>query len=67
MPLYFKNQPRNRYIELNNSKLEHGIWAHYYTMGQVWGKGYYHYGESSGIWEYYDKKGNTTEIEYYIT
>jgi len=35
-------------------------------MGEVWAKGNYHYGESSGIWEYYHKNGDIEEIEYYI-
>ena len=67
MNSHSENQPLNTYIELNNSKLEHGIWVYYYPFGGAWAKGNYHYGESSGIWEYYDKKGNTTEIEYHIT
>jgi len=66
MNSHFENEPLNRYITRNNSKLEHGIWVYYYPMGEVWAKGNYHYGESSGIWEYYHKNGDIEEIEYYI-
>ena len=70
-------QYQNKYIEFKNGKkhevfeqskwgVDHGKYIKYYQNNEVEIRGFYENDKKSGLWKYYDEKGNLTQTENYI-
>ena len=63
---FFNNGEKKEVVEQTDWYIKHGGYVKYYKNTKVEIRGFYENDKKSGLWKYYDEKGNLTQTENYI-